>query len=466
MKKIYFILSLFLCFQGNASIQDSLDYKIGKKTFEMVKQTYGIYHNDSLLTIVKEVGQQLEKHLTFSQPLQYFLVDTPEPNAFATAGGYVYVTRGLLAILNSKDELAGIMGHEISHVTQKHPQKMMEAKLIPLVLELPGQLAGVVSGPVMGRLIKMPVQITSGIALASFSRKQEKEADILGAQLAIKAGFEPYGLIVGLESLTNYIETFLHHKMPKNILIDHPTTEDRVAYLTELLQSQGYYRKPTPSGTNLASLNGLTYGYDNKYGTVVKDSLYIHPVHSIKTTIPKKWQMDIANNLFICMSKDKKSSLHIDYDSLIISFSDYVRKYTSKIASKYILKTDSNFSGVLPYYRMEVYFPGKDVNVWISLYECKMSNSVAKVVGLSSKSADDTELKNSVNNVQLYHPSDKLLSHTYLELVPASFVHEWSEVEPDSNTTRNKMTQIINGVKDTHELNTTRLYFKKIKIAN
>jgi predicted Zn-dependent protease len=130
----------------------SLSQSMGEKTFEMVKKTYGIYDNPMLLSEVKAIGRRLEKHLPFQDSMKYFLVDTYEPNAFATEGGYVYVTRGLLSIITSKDELACIMAHEISHVTKKHPRKTLEVRILPAIMQIPGNIMGALTSPVYGKL--------------------------------------------------------------------------------------------------------------------------------------------------------------------------------------------------------------------------------------------------------------------------------------------------------------------------
>jgi len=117
----------------------SYDKKLGAENAILVEQEMGIYHHDSLSRLVNAVGQKLVSRLK-NNPFEFkfFLVDSPEPNAFALPGGYIYVTRGILPLIQTEDELAGIMAHEIIHVTERHSVKQMRKGVIGGVLQLPG----------------------------------------------------------------------------------------------------------------------------------------------------------------------------------------------------------------------------------------------------------------------------------------------------------------------------------------
>ena len=117
----------------------SYDKKLGAENSLLVEQEIGLYHHDSLYRLVNAVGQKLVSRLK-NNPFEFkfFLADSPEPNAFALPGGYVYVTRGIIPLIQTEDELAGIMAHEIIHVTERHSVKQMKKGVIGGVLQLPG----------------------------------------------------------------------------------------------------------------------------------------------------------------------------------------------------------------------------------------------------------------------------------------------------------------------------------------
>ena len=126
MKRALLILVTTLMALRGLAQDVSLDKKLGAENALMVEQEMGIYHHDSLYRLVNAVGKKLVSRLTKNQfEFKFFLVDSPEPNAFALPGGYIYVTRGILPIINTEDELAGVMAHEIIHVMQRHSVKQM-----------------------------------------------------------------------------------------------------------------------------------------------------------------------------------------------------------------------------------------------------------------------------------------------------------------------------------------------------
>ena len=138
----------------------------------------GLYQHDSLSRLVNAIGQKLVSRLK-NNPFEFkfFLADSPEPNAFALPGGYVYVTRGILPLVQTEDELAGIMAHEIIHVTERHSVKHMRRGLLGGVLQLPGNLINTVTRTQIGNILTTPIALTSKVFIAKYSRGQEREAD-------------------------------------------------------------------------------------------------------------------------------------------------------------------------------------------------------------------------------------------------------------------------------------------------
>ncbi len=125
----------------------------------------------------------LSRHFAY----RFTVVDQLEPNAFAVPGGYVYVSRGLLALAKSEDEIAGVIAHEIQHVERRHSVKQMRKEFGLGLLALPGQLVGGIVSEDLAALAGKPFEAVA----AGYSRDQEREADTLGQPLAAAAGYDP-----------------------------------------------------------------------------------------------------------------------------------------------------------------------------------------------------------------------------------------------------------------------------------
>lgn len=389
LTSIYLLLAVALLFAQTESPKE--EDKSGKKTFEMVQKEYGIYSNEPLLKEVEAVGRALEKEMPFNKPLRYFLIDTPEPNAFATLGGYVYVTRGLLSIVNTKDELAGVMAHELSHVIKHHPRKKIEVVIIPALLELPANIVAALVDPELGNLLNAPIAIPSNLGIAAFSRSQEREADLSGVDIATKAGFNPYGLVSALERLEVYVEYITHEPAKKTAMIDHPLTSDHVIYLTSYLQTKGFTRSPEVSGTTIATIDNLLYGQDPKYG-IVQSNLYTHPVLQYQIQLPEDWLADVANDKVVSISKDKKHCISLSCDTTSKSIETLAQQARAKINSSYNVTTDTSSINGLKAIRLSVYIASKSKNcemIWIQLPNKKC---VVKAVGLYDAGLDNKDV--------------------------------------------------------------------------
>ncbi len=293
-KNIFKIILVFTCLVYPYKLmlaQSAIEEKIGESTYMSVERTMGFYHNPAVLDYVKSVGAKLESQITdYPYDFQYFLVDTDEPNAFATAGGYVFVTRGILPIIDTEDELAGVLGHEFAHVILKHSTKKMYRNIIPMVLEIPGNLLGEVYPHIVGELINLPIEITTMTTDAAFSRRQEKQADKHGIRIASGAGYDPGGLRSALLKLEEYIEDRYDMQEHFSLFLDHPLTEDRAKNLENLQKKYGLEAKAlTPV---LDHMDGVILGQDPAQGLLQRDHTFVHPDLDLYLKLPPDWRID------------------------------------------------------------------------------------------------------------------------------------------------------------------------------
>lgn len=172
----------------------------GKKAHEEVLQEYGVYANPRVQAYVDELGQRLAKQSHRRNLEWHFTVlDSPEVNAFALPGGYVYVTRGLLAYMESEADLAGVIGHEIGHVSARHgAQRATRQQTAGLGVLAATLLGAVLEAKGVGGATDIAGTLSQGVAagyIASYSRDQETQADQLGAEYLARNNYDPKNMI-------------------------------------------------------------------------------------------------------------------------------------------------------------------------------------------------------------------------------------------------------------------------------
>lgn len=292
MKRVIFLCVLEVMVITLCAQDVSLDKKLGAENAALIEQEMGFYRHDSLTHLINSVGQKLVSRL-HSNPFEFkfFLVDSAEPNAFALPGGYVYVTRGILAILLTEDELAGVMAHEIIHVAQRHSVKQMRKGVLPSILKIPGNVINKITGTGIGNILNVPIGITSGAIVANYSRGHESESDAYGIQLAASAGYKPEALADALERLSRSIELLTGEAETRNYFSDHPFTPSRISAIRK---SAPQFKPVNPSPITpsreafLQRFSGLCFGQNPEQG-IFKDSLFIQPDLEFAWLAPPGW---------------------------------------------------------------------------------------------------------------------------------------------------------------------------------
>lgn len=175
------------------------EVQLGREADQQIQAAYGVYDDEALTRYVTEIGQDVLAHSDMREPdtpqifrdteFYFRVLDSPVVNAFALPGGYIYVTRGLLAHLNNEAQLAVVLGHEIGHVAARHAsQRALEQQLGQIAL-----LGGAIAGQ---ELLDLPAQeimnlgsTAAQILFLSYSRDDERESDNLGVEYAARAGY-------------------------------------------------------------------------------------------------------------------------------------------------------------------------------------------------------------------------------------------------------------------------------------
>ena len=257
------------------------------------EQQIGVYPGEFLGTYVDSVGRRLVSEL--GDTPYYFrfkIVDQAEPNAFAIPGGYVFVSRGLLAFINSEDELAGILAHEISHVTMRHHARQAQRGILPAVLALPGAAVGQVVGEDVGKFINAPIDAAGKAYVASYGRGQESEADRVGMQLAARAGYDPAALATALDTLERTVNVLTGKAQDFSFFDSHPKTPTRIADIHR--EAAAITWQPAkPFAKNRAGLlkrlDGLTWGPNNPMQGVFAGQKFMQPDMNFSIRFPDGW---------------------------------------------------------------------------------------------------------------------------------------------------------------------------------
>jgi predicted Zn-dependent protease len=269
---------------------------LGDQAAEQVKQTMGLAAESAVTRYVRAVCERLAANSERPEgPWSFQVADTPDPNAFAIPGGHVYITRGLLTLLNSEDELAGVMGHELGHVTGRHTAKRFSAAVatspITIVTGIAGFATGLVSRQLGDAVSGSGQALSRGLVLAPYSRSQESDADRIGQKLSATTGYDPAGLTHFLHTLDREVERLSGEPAKFSFFADHPMTPDRVKATTERAKTLEWTPgQPIASHAELlVLLDGLVVGPDPAQG-VFENNLFLHPGLDLAVQFPADWK--------------------------------------------------------------------------------------------------------------------------------------------------------------------------------
>jgi predicted Zn-dependent protease len=383
---------LFLCFvliSLTAHTQDvSLDKKLGAENALMVEQEMGIYYHDSLYNLVNAVGKKLVSRLK-SNPFdfKFFLVDSPQPNAFALPGGYIYVTRGILPIIETEDELAGIMAHEIIHVMQRHSVKQMKKGMVTGLLKIPGNLVNSVTGTRLGNILNAPISLTTSVFIAKYSRGHETEADKFGIQLAASAGYKTDALADALERLSKEIELLTGDAEQHSYFSDHPFTPSRI---TSIRSSASMFKPVNPSPINpskesfLKNFNGLCYGLNPEQG-IFMDSLFVQPDFGFSWITPGGWETIYKPSMVAAYSLkgDAIVALHIaDKNGSVHEMGEEAKSKSQKISGVTIASAGDTIINSFPAYILRMKSVEEDQVMISELIWLTYQDVVLQLVGV------------------------------------------------------------------------------------
>jgi predicted Zn-dependent protease len=279
---------------------------LGKESHPSIVSTMGLYEDKQLQDFINEKGKAMAKisHRP-DLPFQFFIVDSPVVNAFAVPGGYVYFTRGIMAHFNNEAEFAGVLGHEIGHITARHSVAQQRGQILSTI----GLIGGAVLAPdVVGQNIE-GIQQGLQVLLLSYSRAHESQSDEIGVEYSSKIGYDAHQMANFFATIKR-LQDDAGQEVP-SFLSTHPDPGNRYSRVHELAKN---YQTQTPANyavnreSFLRMIDGIMVGEDPKQG-FVENAMFYHPVLKFQFPVPGGWQHQNSPEQFQMVAKDQKSGM-------------------------------------------------------------------------------------------------------------------------------------------------------------
>ena len=272
-------------------MSEAQEIGIGRESDPQIKAEMGVYDDPELQKYVSDIGMRLARLSERPNlPWQFTVVDQPAINAFAVPGGFIYLTRGILAFLADEAELAGVLGHEIGHVTARHSAQQYTRSL--------GGMIGLTALGVFVPAARPFGQLSEtalGVLFLRYGREDELQSDQLGANYSVSGGWDPAGVPGMLSTLGRLDEAAGDRKGVPNFLSTHPEPLARVKEIEPGIQQlkAGRSNLVTDREALQRRVDGIIYG-DNPAQGITRGSTFLHPPLRFRVDFPDQWQ--VANS--------------------------------------------------------------------------------------------------------------------------------------------------------------------------
>jgi predicted Zn-dependent protease len=291
-----------------ALISESQEIAIGQESHPEVLAEFGIVEDQVLQSYFSQIGQNIAK-VSHRPDLkwQFTVLDSPVVNAFAVPGGYIYLTRGILAHMNNEAELAAVLGHEIGHVTARHSvTQLSQQQLLGIGLGV-----GSIFSSTFRQLSSL-AETGLGIMMLKYSRDHERQADQIGIQYMTQAGYDP-------SEMSRFFQLFVGMREEQgqaipNWLSSHPAPPDRIeataAAAQKIKQENPGRQYKVNAETLISRIDGLVYG-DNPREGFEENGHFYHPDMRFQLDFPQGWKMQNTKSAVAFMEPGGNAMLQL-----------------------------------------------------------------------------------------------------------------------------------------------------------
>jgi predicted Zn-dependent protease len=306
---------------GKNVVMGSMDgeKKTVQKHHQEIVKALGLYDDQAVQEYVNVVGQRVAKVSDLpSEEFKFFVIDDEAINAFTTGCCNIYVNRGLLLNINSEAELAGVLGHEIGHVTARHPARRQTRGV---AASLGAMAAAILTGSnAIGQLANIGAQAW----IQGYGRENEMEADRLGMKYMTKAGYDPeqIGKVFTMfqagekferqRAAAEGREPRLYH----GVFSSHPSPDERAV---QAAKGAANVKEAPPGGwlvrhdEYLTTINGIAYGTSKAQG-IVRDNRFYHADMGITVAFPRGWTIDNQRDSLIAFTPKRDAIMKVIVD--------------------------------------------------------------------------------------------------------------------------------------------------------
>ena len=289
-------------------ISEAQEAAMGREADPEIVAQYGLYDDPLIQDYVQALGEDLAaKSERPDLPWEFKVLDDPLVNAFALPGGYIYVTRGILAHFDSEAELAAVLGHEIGHVTARHSANQLSKQTLATGLLIAGSLALDYDEQYIAGLAGIAAQLM----FLKFSRDDERQADALGLRYIDRQGYDPRPMTNVFETLGRVSEAAGGGAGPK-WASTHPAPENRVQLLNGQIAQMGvdFTGRPIRRQEYLARIDGIVFGQDPREGYFVGNAFY-HPELKLQLEFPRGWTFQNQRAAVSALSPQKDALMQM-----------------------------------------------------------------------------------------------------------------------------------------------------------
>ncbi len=287
-------------------MSESQEIALGADADPGIVANFGLYEDQKIQDFINTKGQQMARishrpNLKFT----FRVVNSPVVNAFALPGGYVYFTRGIMAHFNNEAEFAGVLGHEIGHVTARHGAQQQTQQMLGQI----GLIVGMVAVPQFAQFAEAAQQ-GMGLMFLKFGRNHESQSDKLGVEYSTKIGYDSHKMASFFKTLGR-ITDGAGARIPA-FLSTHPDPDDRFGNVKRLSdEAQKNLDKSSLKENRdeyLRMIDGIVYGEDPREG-YVENNVFYHPELKFQFPTPRDWQTQNSPTQFVMVEKNQKAMM-------------------------------------------------------------------------------------------------------------------------------------------------------------